>query len=295
MKTKLFVTLSLVTLAARLSAANTNTNAPAAASPFKNDREKSSYSIGMSIGTGMKRQELDIDTDLVARGLKDAATGGPTLLTEEEAHTTLMNFQQSLRTKQEEKKKEQGGKNKKTGEDFLAANKSKPDVKTTASGLQYKVLTEGKGDGPKSPADTVKVNYRGTLIDGTEFDSSYKRGEPATFPLNGVIKGWTEGVQLMKPGAKYQFTIPSELAYGENAPPNIGPNSTLIFDIELISVTPAAPSQPITSDIIRVPSAEEIKRGAKPETIKMDQLEKEMQKQLEHDKQLQMEKAKPKQ
>jgi FKBP-type peptidyl-prolyl cis-trans isomerase FkpA len=147
----------------------------------------------------------------------------------------MANFKKEM----EGKMAEAGTKSKKVGEDFLAGNKSKEGVKTTPSGLQYKVLKEGKGAKPKA-TDVVKVHYRGTLVDGTEFDSSYKRGEPIEFPLNGVIKGWTEGVQLMTPGSKYQFFIPSELAYGEEGrPPTIPGNSALIFEVELIEVKPA--------------------------------------------------------
>jgi FKBP-type peptidyl-prolyl cis-trans isomerase FklB len=280
MKKQLLIATAVLGLTTSIHAAETD--APAK-SPFKNEQEKASYCIGMSIGNSWKRQGVEADPDTVARGIKDVLSGGNVLVTDQEARDTLMAYQQSLRTKQEEKRKEQGEKNKAAGEKFLAANKSKEGVKTLPSGLQYKIITEGKGDSPKA-ADSVTVHYKGTLIDGTEFDSSYKRGEPASFPVGGVIRGWTEALQLMKPGAKWQLFIPSELAYGENAPPNIGPNSVLQFEVELLSVQPAPPSQPITSDIIRVPSAEEIKKGAKPETIKAEDLEKEMRRQAEQHK-----------
>lgn len=276
MKIKITIGLAIITFASAVQAANTNAPAP---SPFKTDVEKASYCVGMSIAHNWKRQGVEFDTDAVARGLKDVMAE-KALVTEEEARETLMAYQQVLRAKMEEKRRVDAEKNKAAGEKFLAENKAKPGIVTLPSGLQYKIITEGKGESPKA-ADSVTVNYKGTLIDGIEFDSSYKRGEPASFPVGGVIRGWTESLQLMKPGAKWQLFIPSELAYGENAPPNIGPNSTLLFDVELISVQPAPPSQPITSDIIRVPSAEEIKRGAKPETIKADQLDKEMKKQAE--------------
>jgi FKBP-type peptidyl-prolyl cis-trans isomerase FklB len=186
----------------------------------------------------------------------------------------ITDYQREMRT-------QLGEKNKKTGADFLAGNKTKEGVKTHAVTvttntyeLQYKVLTEGNGESPKTN-DMVTVNYRGTLIDGTEFDSSYKRGQPATFPVNGVIRGWTEALQMMKPGAKWQLFIPSELAYGERGTANIGPNATLIFEVELVSSQPRqtvqaapAPSQPVTSDIIKVPSKEELEKGAKIEVIK---------------------------
>lgn len=275
MKIHILTGLAITLVASMASAAVTN--AVAVASPFKSDLEKASYCVGMSIAHNWKRQGVEFDSDAVSRGLKDGLAD-KTLVTEQEARETLSAYQQVIRAKLEEKRKADAEKNRVAGDKFLAENKGKPGVVTLPSGLQYKILTDGKGESPQA-ADTVTVHYRGTLIDGTEFDSSYKRGEPATFPVSGVIRGWTEALQLMKPGAKWQLFIPSGLAYGENAPPNIGPNSMLLFDVELISVQPAPPSQPVTSDIIRVPSAEEIKRGAKPETIKADQLEKEMRKQ----------------
>ncbi|OHB28748.1 MAG: hypothetical protein A2X84_06590 [Desulfuromonadaceae bacterium GWC2_58_13] len=199
-------------------------------------KDKVSYGIGMSIGRDFSRQELDIDPDILAQGIKDMLAGGKTLLTEEEAQTTLMNFQQEMVAKQEAKGKEIADTNKQKGEAFLAENTKLEGVVTLPSGLQYKVLTEGTGKTP-AKTDTVTVNYRGTLIDGQEFDSSYKRGEPATFPVGGVIPGWTEALQLMKEGAKWQLFIPAALAYGERgAGPVIAPNSTLIFEVELISI-----------------------------------------------------------
>jgi FKBP-type peptidyl-prolyl cis-trans isomerase FklB len=186
----------------------------------------------------------------------------------------------------EEKRKAEGEKNKKDGEVFLLAKKNEPGVIPLPSGLMYRIITEGNGDSPKL-ADSVTVNYRGTLIDGTEFDSSARTGKPANFRVGAVIKGWTEALQLMKPGAKWQLYIPSDLAYGEHgSPPKIGANSVLVFDVELLSVEPApaptagAPAQApsLTSDIIKVPSAEGLKRGEKIETIKPEDIEKERQK-----------------
>jgi len=200
--------------------------------------ERVSYGIGMNIAHDFQKQEFKVNADLLARGIKDAQAGGETLMSDEEVQATITELQELLKAKQAEKAKVIGEANKKAGAEFLAANAKKDGVKTTASGLQYKVIEEGTG---KSPAatDKVKVNYRGSLVDGTEFDSSYKRGQPATFPVNGVIKGWTEALQLMKEGAKYQLVIPSELAYGERgAGPMIGPNSTLVFDVELLAVNP---------------------------------------------------------
>jgi FKBP-type peptidyl-prolyl cis-trans isomerase FklB len=245
---------------------------------FKTDKEKVSYAIGMSTGGGWKRMEIDIDLDAINKGIKDSMSGGPTLLTEQESREILNNFGKELNAKRQEKQKLAGEKNKVAGEAFLAENKKKDGVITLPSGLQYKVLNEGKGESPKAD-DNVSVNYRGTLIDGTEFDSSEKHPQAPPFKVTGVIKGWTEALQLMKPGAKWQLFIPSDLAYRERgAPPSIGPDAALVFDVELVSVThPAAvaPPQPLTSDIIKVPSAEELKRGAKIETIKPEDIEKE--------------------
>jgi len=199
-------------------------------------KDKISYSIGMDIGSNLKRQELDLNADELAAGLKDALSGGKTKLTQDEVRQVLTDFQQELQAKMQERTQQLGEKNKKEGEAFLAANKKKSGVKTLPSGLQYKVMTDGKGASPKE-TDTVTTNYKGTLIDGTEFDSSYKRGEPATFPVNGVIKGWTEALQLMKVGSKWQLFIPADLAYGpRGAGQVIGPNAALVFEVELVSV-----------------------------------------------------------
>lgn len=219
-------------------AAKTQTPPPPAnsAAPFKDQKEKASYALGMNVGSGLKRQSVDIDPDTFAKGLKDALSGGKTVLTEDEARATLMQLQNDMRAKQEEQRKQQGENNLKEGEAFLAANKSKEGVVALPSGLQYKILTPGTGPKPTS-ADQVVCNYKGTLINGTEFDSSYKRGQPATFPVGGVIKGWTEALQLMPVGSKWQLFIPASLAYGERGAGNdIGPNATLIFEVELLSI-----------------------------------------------------------
>jgi len=246
------------------------------AKPFKDDKEKNSYAIGMTYGMSFKRMDVDVDYDWLVRGIKEARAGGETLLTEQEMRQVLQKFQQELMAKQQEKQRQLGEKNKKEGEEFLAANKSKPGVVTLPSGLQYKVLAEGSGDSPKAE-DTVTVNYRGTLIDGTEFDRS-ATDQPASFAANGVIKGWTEALTQMKVGSKWQLFIPSDLAYGPmGRPPKIGPNATLLFDVELVSFkapAPPAPAAPLTSDIIKVPSLEEMKKGAKIETIKAEDVEK---------------------
>jgi len=203
---------------------------------LKTEREKISYGIGMDIGENMKRQSIDIDPDILAQGMKDVFAGNKLLLTEEEFRNTMENFKKDMMAKQKMQMQEISDNNKKEGEAFLAENKKKEGVITLPSGLQYKIIKEGEGNPPKE-TDTVTVHYRGTLIDGTEFDSSYSRGEPATFPVKGVIPGWTEALQLMKPGSTWQLFIPSNLAYGERgAGGKIGPNSTLVFDVELLSI-----------------------------------------------------------
>ena len=200
----------------------------------KTQKEKVSYSIGVNIGKDlkMKTQELDINNAFLLQGIKDAVNGSKTSMSEQDMEATMMSFQQEMAGKMKNKAE----KNKKEGEAFLAANKNKDGVITLPSGLQYKILKEGIGAKPTA-SQTVKCNYRGTLVDGKEFDSSYKRGEPAEFPVGQVIKGWTEALQLMPVGSKWQLFIPSNLAYGESGGgPLIGPNATLIFDIELISI-----------------------------------------------------------
>lgn len=189
---------------------------------------------------------MDLNPDAIVAGIRDGLTGAKPQLTDAEIQQVMAQFSKDMNEKKSATDKAAGDKNKAEGAKFLADNKSKPDVKTTSSGLQYKVLKEGSGPSPKA-TDTVVVNYRGTLLDGTEFDSSYRRGQPASFPLNQVIKGWTEGVQLMKKGAKYQFFVPSELAYGERSAGEIGPNSTLIFEVELLDVQPAGAASPSAS------------------------------------------------
>ena len=204
----------------------------------KIDSEKSvkyGYALGSDVGRNLKKQKFDFDVNAFVAGFKAAFTGTESKMTEEEIGTALQEFQTEMITKMMEERAKQATENKEAGEKFLAENKTKEGVKTTESGLQYIVETEGEGENPAAE-DIVEVHYRGTLLDGTEFDSSYKREQPAKFPLNRVIKGWTEGVQLMKKGAKYKFFIPSELAYGESgAGEHIGPNSTLIFEVELLS------------------------------------------------------------
>jgi len=205
-------------------------------SPLKEQKDKVSYSIGMEIGKNLKRQNVDINPEHLARGLKDAFAGGKPLMTDQEMNETLTQFQKEMMVKQQEASKKMGEKNKQEGEAFLAENKKKAGIVTLPSGLQYKVIKAGSGNKPKS-SDTVTVHYKGTLTNGTEFDSSYRRGQPVSFPVNGVIPGWTEALQLMEEGAKWEVFIPSTLGYGERgAGREIGPNATLIFEIELVSI-----------------------------------------------------------
>jgi len=209
---------------------------------LKDQKDKVSYSIGLQIGSNLSRQKVEVNPDVLAAGIKDAITGKPQL-TQDQIKDVMTQFEKGM----EQKQKELGEKNKTDGAKFLEENKKKPGVKTTASGLEYKVIKEGTGPTPK-PTDMVTVNYRGTLINGTEFDSSYKRGQPATFPVNGVIKGWTEALQLMKKGSKFELFIPPNLAYGERAVgPDIGPNATLIFEVELLDVKPPPTPAPQAS------------------------------------------------
>ena len=208
----------------------------AGAAALKTSKEKFSYALGMNLGTSLHKQGVEVDPVLVGQGLRAALAGGKTLLTAEEAQAALMAVQNDLRKKQMDKMAVAGEANKKEGDAFLTANKAKEGVTALPSGLQYKILKAGTGPKPAA-SDTVVCNYRGTLINGTEFDSSYKRGQPATFPVSGVIKGWTEALQLMPVGSKWQLVIPSGLAYGERgAGGDIGPNATLIFEVELMSI-----------------------------------------------------------
>jgi FKBP-type peptidyl-prolyl cis-trans isomerase FklB len=205
---------------------------------LKTQKEKNSYALGMSIGTGLRKQGVatGVDPALVSRGLRDAISGGKTAMAEDEMRAALQQLRTSVQASQEAKAHEEGASARKEGDAFLAANKSKDGVQTLPDGLQYKVLQQGSGPKPTA-SDTVTVNYRGTLINGKEFDSSYKRGQPISFPVNGVIKGWTEALQLMPVGSKWQLYIPTDLAYGDRgAGSDIGPGETLIFDVELISI-----------------------------------------------------------
>lgn len=221
MKLKVIVVLGILFLVSQVNAQEKLV--------LKNQKEKVSYSIGLNVGrnlgSDLKKQSIDIDPNMVAKGIQDALSGANPLLSNEEVQETMVAFQKEMSEKQKQR-----------GEAFLAENKKKEGVKTLASGLQYKVVKAGSGKKPKLN-DTVTVHYRGTLIDGTEFDSSFRRGKPATFPVSGVIPGWTEALPLMGEGAKWQLFIPPKLAYGEpGAGGLIGPNATLIFEVELISI-----------------------------------------------------------
>ena len=224
MKLKIVITLVVLFLASQVNAQENLV--------LKSQKDKMSYIIGMDIGNNLKTQSIDVEPNILAKGVKDALTGGKPLLTEQEIRETMTAFQNEMRVKQEVVAR----KNKEQGDSFLAENKKKEGVKTLQSGLQYKVIKMGVGKKPKLN-DYVTTHYRGTLIDGTEFDSSYKRGQPATFQVSGVIPGWTEALQLMETGAKWELFIPPNLAYGERGSGGvIGPNATLIFEIELISI-----------------------------------------------------------
>ncbi len=233
--------------------------APAAdakpASPFKTLQEKASYIIGLNLGQSLHKQEIPCTGDVIVKGLLDGLSGATPALSPEEIQTVMQEFQQQISAQQEAKQKVVGEKNLKESQIFLDQNKTKAGVKTTASGLQYEVMAEGSGESPKA-TDQVTVNYKGTLLDGKVFDSSYDRGEPVTFPVNGVIPGWVEALQLMKPGAKYKLYLPPALGYGERgAGADIGPNQALVFEVELISIAKggAEPDQ----EVEEAPPAEE--------------------------------------
>lgn len=242
---------------------------------LESQKDKTSYALGMNMGTNLKRQEVEVNLELLVRGIKDALSGSESLLNDDQMRETFQTLQTEMRRKAEDRRKAEGEKNKKEGEAFLKENAAKDGVVSLPSGLQYKVVKEGSGPIPQQ-TDRVKVHYRGRLIDGTEFDSSHQRGQPASFPLTGVIRGWTEALQLMKVGSEWELYIPSGLAYGERgSPPKIGADAVLIFNVELLGIEPPAePREPVTSDIIKVPSAEELKKGAKIEIIKPEEAKK---------------------
>jgi FKBP-type peptidyl-prolyl cis-trans isomerase len=206
--------------------------------------DKAGYIIGLNLGNNLRQQEIPVTADQIIKGLRDGLGNAKAQLSDQEIQGAMSQFQQQMAAKQQEKMKVLGDKNKKEGDAFLAANKAKPGVKTTASGLQYEVVKEGTGPTPK-PSDKVTVNYKGTLLDGKVFDSSYDRGQPATFVVSQVVPGWVEALQLMKVGSKYKLVLPSSLAYGDTGAGNeIGPGSVLQFDVELLKIEPgdAAPA-----------------------------------------------------
>jgi FKBP-type peptidyl-prolyl cis-trans isomerase FklB len=227
-------------IAAKTPATASKSTPAKTASTLTTPKDKFSYALGMNLGKGLganlQKQSVEFNPALLSQGFKDAVSGASTRMTDEEAQAVMQEVQTDLRKKMQAKAQAESTANKQEGETFLAANKSKEGVVTLPDGLQYKILKEGAGPKPTN-SDSVVCNYRGTLINGTEFDSSYKRGKPATFPVSGVIKGWTEALPLMAVGSKWQLFVPSELAYGERSPgPEIGPNSTLIFEVELLSI-----------------------------------------------------------
>jgi len=206
---------------------------------FKNEKEKYGYMVGMDVARSIGQIKDEVDTTAVIQALQASLKGEKTTLTDAEAVAVRQEFMQKLQGRQVAKMKDEADKNQKEGDAFLAKNKDKPGVKVTASGLQYEVVKQGTGPKPKA-TDVVKVDYTGTKIDGTKFDSSVDRGQPATFPLNQVVPGWTEGLQLMPVGSEYKFYIPGKLAYGERGPAQIGPNATLVFSVKLIGIEPPA-------------------------------------------------------
>ena len=277
MKKIIFGTVLCLGLAPVVWAENTN--------QLSDEKSRVSYAIGMMLGHNWQQQGLEVDPEIAARAIKDVQSGGATLLTQAEMQDTLTAFQKEFKVKQQKMQAELAVTNKAAGEAFLATNKNNPGVNALPDGLQYIVITNGTGAMPAA-SDVVTVNYRGTLIDGTEFDSSYKRGQPATFPVASIpVHGLAEALEKMPVGSKWKLFIPSELAYGENGQRGIPPNSVLIFEVELLAAQaqphpPAAVNaQPLTSDIIKVPSAEEMKKGAKIEVIKPEDAQKIQQQQ----------------
>lgn len=212
---------------------------------LKTDKDKISYMVGMDVGKGLAQIKDEIDMAVVVQALQASVKGDKKLMSDEEALKVRKDFMEKLQAKRAADDKAKAETNKTAGDAFLAKNKTKAGVKVTASGLQYEVVKPGTGPKPKD-TDSVEVHYTGTLLDGTKFDSSRDRGEPAKFPLKGVIPGWTEGLQLMPVGSTYKFYIPANLAYGENGPGPIGPNATLIFDVELIKIEAPAAAAPAT-------------------------------------------------
>jgi FKBP-type peptidyl-prolyl cis-trans isomerase FklB len=223
----------------------TTTHHTTAAKPLvlTTEKDKQSYAIGLNVGQSLHRDGIVVDPKILVQGLKDAMAGGKVLLTDDQIKTVMTDLRNQVRQEQEAKRLAAAETNKKEGAAFLAANATKPGVVTLPSGLQYKILVAGTGPKPTAD-DRVVCNYRGMLLDNTEFDSSYKRGQPSTFPVTGVIKGWTEALQLMPVGSKWQLFIPADLAYGERGQATIEPNAVLVFEVELLSIAPKAQPAP---------------------------------------------------
>jgi FKBP-type peptidyl-prolyl cis-trans isomerase len=271
---KLFVAMCCCGLTAPLFADGTN--------QLADEKSRVSYAIGLNLGHSLKQSGADVDLTVLSQGVRDQLEGRQPMMTDAQVRDTITTYQRELRSGML-------ARNKAAGFAFLATNKAAAGVQVLSvplSGgasveMQYLVITNGTGPKP-SATDQVTVNYRGTLLDGTEFDSSYKRGQPVPLSVSGVIKGWTAALQQMAVGSKWKLFIPAELAYGENGRPSIPPNSLLIFEIELLSIgapapAPASPAQPLTSDIIKVPSADEMKKGAQIEVIKSEDAQKAQQ------------------
>jgi FKBP-type peptidyl-prolyl cis-trans isomerase FklB len=272
-----FIFLAGTVLVSACHGQTTPDSSPGDTNLLNSDKARESYALGMYFGQGWKKSDMDVDLDLLVRGIKESQAGGATLLTQQQMMDALNDLRKTVAMNRQKAQAAEAQKNQTEGAAFLAENKTKPGVVTLPDGLQYKVITEGTGQTP-APTDTVTVNYRGTSVDGTEFDSSAKAGHPAQFPVGAVIHGWTEALEKMTVGSKWELYIPSDLAYGHSGrPPVIGPDETLIFQVELLSAAAPPPPpqrQPLTSDIIRVPSAQEMKNGAKVETIKASDLQK---------------------
>ncbi|HUA39814.1 MAG TPA: FKBP-type peptidyl-prolyl cis-trans isomerase [Candidatus Sulfopaludibacter sp.] len=262
MKNIILTTVCSLSLVTPLLAGDTNA--------LGDDKSRVSYAIGMMLGQRWKADDVtNLDFESLVQGVKDAQAGGTTRMTTEEMRKTLTQFSQQLAAQQEKKRQELAEKNSRAGEAFLARNKEQKRVVTLPDGLQYKIIADGSGPSPAAD-DNVSVSYVGTFIDGKKFDSSDK----AQFRVGSVIPGWSEALTHMKVGSQWQLFIPPQLAYGPGGRPGIEPNSTLIFTVELLSIEHP---QPVTSDIIKVPSAEEMKKGAKVEIIKPEDVQKAQQ------------------
>jgi len=244
---------------------------------FHDEQQRDSYAIGMMLGHIWQQQGVDVDLNVFVKAVRDVQSGGTTLMTPQEMHDTLEQYQKELAAKQQKMREEIAAKNKADGEAFLAANKTKPGVVSLPSGVQYKVVTDGTGPVPTS-TDTVQINFRGTLINGSEFDSTARRGNPMTIPLaHFPVRGLVDALTRMKTGSVWDVYVPSELAYGPMGGPAIPPNSVLQYEVQLVAIgAPQSPGPvpPLTSDIIKVPSAEEMKKGAKIEIIKPEDIPK---------------------